>query len=236
MLSVLSLRRNIAAQADLGTHPLADDANPGDPPESLSLPGPGISIAEAEDPNRPKKAMGFRDLILFLRRHRNQPALDRHGRCRRPEFDRHLDRRVAGLLHAARPIGSRTLVPLPNEGGIYVWSKRAFGDFAGFMTAWTYWTCNLPYFPAVLYFAASNALYMRPSSWAHLSNNTTFYVVFSLLALTVATLLNILGLDIGTWLHNLGALAMWIPVGIIIGWAQWRGTATDRPPRSPFTP
>ena len=25
----------------------------------------------------------------------------------------------------------------PEEGGIYVWSKRAFGDFSGFMTAWT---------------------------------------------------------------------------------------------------
>ena len=49
----------------------------------------------------------------------------------------------------------------PEEGGIYVWSKIAFGDFAGFITAWTYWACNLPYFPAVLYFAASNALYIR---------------------------------------------------------------------------
>ena len=35
----------------------------------------------------------------------------------------------------------------PNEGGCYVWSKRAFGDFAGFITGWTYWSCNLPYFP-----------------------------------------------------------------------------------------
>ena len=38
----------------------------------------------------------------------------------------------------------------PKEGGLYVWSKRAFGDFAGFISAWTYWTSNLPYFPAIL--------------------------------------------------------------------------------------
>ena len=82
------------------------------------------------------------------------------------------------------------------------------------MTAWTYWTCNLPYFPAVLYFAASNVLFMRQASWQHLSGNTTFYIVFSLLTLTAATLLNIVGLDVGKWLHNVGALAMWIPVGI----------------------
>ena len=118
----------------------------------------------------------------------------------------------------------------PNEGGIYVWTKRAFGDFSGFMSAWTYWTCNLPYFPAVLYFAASNALYMRPKAWSYLANNTTFYIVFALLALTVATLLNIFGLDVGTWLHNLGALAMWIPVVIIVvmGGVAWHryGSAT----------
>ena len=54
----------------------------------------------------------------------------------------------------------------PDEGGLYVWSKRAFGDFSGFMAAWTYWTSNLPYFPAVLYFAASNVLFMRQARWA----------------------------------------------------------------------
>jgi len=73
----------------------------------------------------------------------------------------------------------------PNEGGLYVWSKHAFGDFAGFMSAWTYWTCNLPYFPAVLYFAASNALFMRPGAWMHLSSDSTYYIIFSLTALAV---------------------------------------------------
>src|SRR5512139_4286426 len=48
----------------------------------------------------------------------------------------------------------------PDEGGIYVWSREAFGPFAGFMTGWTYWTANLPYFPGLLYFAAANALFI----------------------------------------------------------------------------
>src|ERR1700676_184803 len=85
------------------------------------------------------------------------------------------------------------------------------------MRAWTYWTSTLPYFPAVLYFAASNVLFMRPAQWSYLSANSTFYIVFALLTLTAATLLNIVGLDIGKWLHNMGAIAMWIPVLIVIG-------------------
>ncbi len=104
----------------------------------------------------------------------------------------------------------------PNEGGLYVWSKHAFGDFSGFMSAWTYWTSNLPYFPAVLYFAASNVIYMREAQWGHLSNNATFYIVFSLITLTVATLMNVVGLDVGKWLHNVGAVAMWIPAVIVV--------------------
>src|ERR1019366_5236222 len=38
-----------------------------------------------------------------------------------------------------------------------------------------------------------------------------------LFTLTAATLLNVVGLDVGKWLHNVGALAMWIPVLIVIG-------------------
>jgi amino acid transporter len=26
-----------------------------------------------------------------------------------------------------------------DEGGLFSWSSRAFGPFAGFMTGWTYW-------------------------------------------------------------------------------------------------
>src|ERR671933_2132999 len=44
----------------------------------------------------------------------------------------------------------------PEEGGIYVWSKRAFGPFAAFITGWTYWGSILPYFPRLLYSAAGN--------------------------------------------------------------------------------
>jgi glutamate:GABA antiporter len=50
----------------------------------------------------------------------------------------------------------------PAEGGLYVWTKKAFGEGPSFIAAWTYWNSNLPYFPAVLYFAASNILFLRP--------------------------------------------------------------------------
>ena len=56
----------------------------------------------------------------------------------------------------------------PEEGGLYVWSKRAFGEFAGFITGWMYWSSNLVYFPGILYFAAGNALFIGGSRPRHL--------------------------------------------------------------------
>ena len=48
----------------------------------------------------------------------------------------------------------------PEEGGIYVWTREAFGDFAGFICAWAYWMSNLPFFAGVLYFGAASALFV----------------------------------------------------------------------------
>lgn len=46
----------------------------------------------------------------------------------------------------------------PEEGGLYAWVKRAFGEYPAFMTGWTVLAANLPFFSGLLYFAAGNAL------------------------------------------------------------------------------
>jgi len=127
----------------------------------------------------------------------------------------------------------------PQEGGLYIWSKRAFGDFSGFMSGWTYWTSNLPYFPAVLYFAASNLLFVRGGHWAHLSGNKSYFMWFSILALVTITVMNIVGLNVGKWLHNVGSFGMWVPVVILVvmGVYAWQtfGSATSFAPAN-FVP
>ena len=102
------------------------------------------------------------------------------------------------------------------EGGIYDWSAHALGGWAGFMTGWTYWTSNLPYFPALLVYASGAAAYLLTGDHAALAADRTFVLSFSLSALWIATLLNVVGLRTGKWLHNLGALSNWAPVPILI--------------------
>ncbi len=113
----------------------------------------------------------------------------------------------------------------PEQGGMYAWSKRAFGPFAGFMTGWTYWTSNLPYFPGLLYFAAGNALFLTGGgSTQALAGSPTYFITFALLGLLLATWLNIIGLDVAKWLSNIGAFARWgatlvlIGLGLMIWW------------------
>jgi glutamate:GABA antiporter len=201
------------------------------PPTGVRLISPGLSIAEAEDPNRPKRVLGFRDLVLFYVVTGISLRWIATAAAAGPSS---IVIWIGAWLCFYTPLALSVLElssRYPGEGGLYVWSKRAFGDFSGFMSAWTYWTSNLPYFPAVLYFAASNILFMRQTAWAHLSNNATFYIIFSLLTLSAATLMNIVGLDVGKWLHNVGALSMWIPVTIVIalGLIAWHryGSATS---------
>ena len=119
----------------------------------------------------------------------------------------------------------------PEEGGMYVWSKRAFGDFAGFITGWTYWTSNLPYFPGVLYFAAANLLFLGGERWLSLSASPLYFAAFSLLGLGLATALNLMGLGVEKWLTNAGAVARCLATLLLVGLgaAAWMtvGSATD---------
>jgi len=118
----------------------------------------------------------------------------------------------------------------PQEGGLYVWAREGFGDFAGFISAWTYWMSNLPYFSAVLYFAAGSALFAGGSRGAALANESSYFMTFSLVALGGITLLNIRGVKPSKWLNNAGAVGMSLPIVILIvlGVVSWMrsGAAT----------
>jgi amino acid transporter len=119
----------------------------------------------------------------------------------------------------------------PGEGGLYLWSQKAFGEFAGFMTGWAYWVCILPFLPSVLYFIAGSALFLGGSRWQHLANDPTYFISASLACLALATALNVVGLRVGKWLHNAGAVGTWVPALVLIvlaflAWAE-HGPATS---------
>ena len=104
----------------------------------------------------------------------------------------------------------------PEEGGLYVWIRRAFGDYAGFMSGWMYWASNLTYFPGLLYFSAASLLFAFGGAGHALSGNVAYFMIGSLAGLALSLILNLVGLDVGKWLHNAGAIGTWIPVGLLV--------------------
>jgi amino acid transporter len=115
----------------------------------------------------------------------------------------------------------------PEEGGIYVWTKRAFGDLHGFICGWCYWTNNLFYFPTLLMFSLGNLLYVFGPRYAYLEKSNLFMIGGSLAVFWIATGANLLGLRQGRWLNTLGGLGTWIPAMLLIGAGAWALARTD---------
>ena len=105
----------------------------------------------------------------------------------------------------------------PEEGGLYVWSREAFGDFHGFIAGWTYWIYTVFYFPGLLLASASMSAYIIGGRGAEFAQNRTFLLTVSLAMLLVAVLLNIIGLNVGKWLQNAGGVGTYVPLLMLGG-------------------
>src|SRR6516162_9015253 len=187
--------------------------DPSSPPLTIGL--TTTPLKQVAEEMRPKRVLGLGDLVMFYLvttlSLRWIPVAATVGPSSIVIW-------VVGLLTVFIPL-ALCIMELssryPQEGGMYLWSKRAFGDFPAFLTGWIYWTSNLPYFPAVLYFAASNALYIGGTRWNALQHSPLYFIAFSFFGVGLALVLNIVGLNIGKWLSNLGALGVWIPVTLL---------------------
>jgi amino acid transporter len=100
---------------------------------------------------------------------------------------------------------------LPEEGGLYVWTSRAFGPRHGFLVGWLYWASNILYFPTLTLSTVVFAIYVFGFKFAQLEQSPVYTAGGSLLLLGIALLLNIIGLKSGRWLQNIGGLATWLP-------------------------
>ncbi len=104
----------------------------------------------------------------------------------------------------------------PEEGGLYVWAKEAFGDFHGFVAGWTYWIYTVFYFPGLLLASASMAAYILGPNGSTLAQDRAFQLWVSIGLLLVAVGLNIVGLNIGKWLQNAGGVGTFLPLAILV--------------------
>ena len=104
----------------------------------------------------------------------------------------------------------------PDQGGMYAWTRRAFGPVHGFICGWCLWVNNLFYFPSLLLFAAANVLLAFGDRFTDLADSRLYSLAFVLVALWLFVGLNILGLAAGRWLQTLGTFGVWAPAALLI--------------------
>jgi len=104
----------------------------------------------------------------------------------------------------------------PEQGGLYSWTRRAFGPIHGFICGWCLWVNNLFYFPSLLLFAAANVLLLFGPAADGLTDSRFYAVTFVLVTLWGCVGLNLLGLGAGRLLQSVGSVSTWVPAALLI--------------------
>lgn len=106
---------------------------------------------------------------------------------------------------------------VPNsDGGLYAYSRHEFGDFAGYLTAWSYWITAWAGNAAIV---ASWVLYVEsllsienPSAW------TNF--VIAMFGLWIPAVINLVGVKQMAWFQNVSVVLKFLPL-IVVGVVGW---------------
>ncbi len=95
----------------------------------------------------------------------------------------------------------------PQQGGLYVWTREAFGEWHGFACAWFYYLNNLFWIPGALVAFVGMLLFAFDGRKAALAEDARVVlpIAFVLLAAIIGT--NYVGLRVAKWVDNIGGLA-----------------------------
>ena len=94
--------------------------------------------------------------------------------------------------------------PPRGPGGVYIWSREAFGTKWAFLAIWFQWISAVVWFPTVLSFIAATIAYIFDPS---LAGNKTFILLVVLGIYWLATLANLMGMKEISWISTFGILS-----------------------------
>jgi len=138
---------------------------------------------------------------------------------------------AAVLFMAPLTVAVATLVAkYPGAGGLYLWTRQDFGAWHGFLAFWIYWIGIAFLFPTAALLYVKVGFSMFGPSFARLGDNRFYLLAATVALIWIALGSNLIGLKVGKWTENIGALATWA-VGLLliaVAWMVWmrRGSAT----------
>ncbi len=101
-----------------------------------------------------------------------------------------------------------------SEGGIYQWSKRAFGEKIGFLAIWLQWINVVVWLPTILSFIAGTAAYLISPS---LAENKIYLISVIITTFWAITLVNLRGIHMSSRFASICTITgLIIPMTLII--------------------
>jgi len=104
----------------------------------------------------------------------------------------------------------------PQEGGLYIWTREAFGEWQGFACGWFYYLNNVFWIPGVLISMVGMITYAFNPRWGKLAENP-WYVLPCAFVLLIGTLAaNYVGLRVAKWVDNFGGIGAYSIAAILV--------------------
>src|SRR5947199_9995563 len=72
------------------------------------------------------------------------------------------------------------------------------------------------FYPTLLLGAAGTATYIFGKGESGLAENWTYILPFTVIALVLAVVLNVIGIGTGKWLQNIGGVSVYLPGALLI--------------------
>jgi len=104
----------------------------------------------------------------------------------------------------------------PEEGGMYIWTKHAFGDRHAFLCGWFYFISNVLYFPSLLLAGISMTAYACGGRGERFAEDRAFALPITLAVLWAAFAANFFGMKVAKWISALGGSSTFI-IGAVLG-------------------
>lgn len=111
----------------------------------------------------------------------------------------------------------------PEEGGLYIWTKRSFGDKHAFLCGWFYFISTILYFPSLLLAGIGMSAYALGSLGQRLAEDRAFALPVTLVVLWAAFVANFFGMKVAKWISAFGGSstfvigALLVTLAIIVG-------------------
>jgi amino acid transporter len=98
----------------------------------------------------------------------------------------------------------------PREGGLYIWTREAFGEWHAFACGWFYYLNNVLWIPGVLISMIGMTTYGLTPRAAQLAENPRFVLPVALLLLIGIVAANYVGLHVAKWVDNFGGMGAYV--------------------------